>query len=617
MESQSPAIRWLHLSDFHQGAEAQSQSWLWPSAKESFLEDLENQVEARGGIDLVFFTGDLTQSAQPEQFLRLTETLTEIFEALKKLGSSPVLLPVPGNHDLLRPRAGDERDILCSWVQQPVQIQNRFWQEPDGRYRKLVRDAFASYQIWLADWFKRHPPPKNLTLKEGLLTGDFSASFVKQDEGKGEISLLLVGLNSAFLQLSEGDYKAKLEVHPRQFQAVLPVGWKKQHDAALLLTHHPPGWLHSEALEWYRGEIANPDLIAAHMFGHMHEPTYHGVSEGGAAARYAVQAASLFSNEPMGPSGPRTRIHGYSVGELSLSGEKEGQIRVWPRLAVKRSSGVYEFDSDIQTTRGRDQSLRTPHRFPRLRALGATGTRPKPGGSADADPIYARRPHLERPLREYLERRAPLPVVLSGPPHCGRRTLLRRVLAEFKQEEARGGREVNVAWLDFADLPCGRREDLDLLLLGMASELGNKLFGPSKTRQLFDSHRQIHGHTSGLTWLLKEDVLPRTHGTLILAMLSFERMAASPLRDRHPRLMELLRVFAHKLHIVETPSHLANLSDSMLLVDDGSAVIRFHHDHARSKEILLDPEACKPYCRRFEDIWTEGGTPISATVAGL
>ena len=93
--------------------------------------------------------------------------------------------------------------------------------------------------------------------------------------------------------------------------------------------------------------------------------------------------------------------------------------------------------------------------------------------------------------------------------------------------------------------------------------------------------------------------------------------AASPLRDRHPRLMELLRVFAHNLHIVETPSHLANLSDSMLLVDDASAVIRFHQDHARSKEIVLDPEACKPYCRRFEDIWTEGGTPISATVAGL
>lgn len=92
---------------------------------------------------------------------------------------------------------------------------------------------------------------------------------------------------------------------------------------------------------------------------------------------------------------------------------------------------------------------------------------------------------------------------------------------------------------------------------------------------------------------------------------------ASPLRSHHPRLMELLRVFAHNLHIVETPPHLARLSDSMLLVDDTSALIRFHYDHARSKEIILDPEACKPYCRRFDEIWAEGGTPISATVAGL
>lgn len=92
---------------------------------------------------------------------------------------------------------------------------------------------------------------------------------------------------------------------------------------------------------------------------------------------------------------------------------------------------------------------------------------------------------------------------------------------------------------------------------------------------------------------------------------------AGPLRTHHPRLMELLRVFAHNFHVIETPPHLANLSDAILLVDDASALIRFHRDHARSKEIFADPEACKPYHRRFEDIWSEGGSAISATTAGL
>ncbi|MBK8523622.1 MAG: hypothetical protein IPL58_05555 [Betaproteobacteria bacterium] len=78
-----------------------------------------------------------------------------------------------------------------------------------------------------------------------------------------------------------------------------------------------------------------------------------------------------------------------------------------------------------------------------------------------------------------------------------------------------------------------------------------------------------------------------------------------------------VRVFAHNFHVIETPPHLANLSDAILLVDDASALIRFHRDHARSKEIFADPEACKPYHRRFEDIWNEGGNAVSATTAGL
>jgi hypothetical protein len=101
------------------------------------------------------------------------------------------------------------------------------------------------------------------------------------------------------------------------------------------------------------------------------------------------------------------------------------------------------------------------------------------------------------------------------------------------------------------------------------------------------------------------------------ATLRIALQTAGLLQARQPRLLELLRTFAHNFHVVETPPHLANLSDSMLIVDNSSALIRFHNDHARSKEIIGDPEACKPYCRRFDEIWDEGGTPISATVAGL
>ena len=92
---------------------------------------------------------------------------------------------------------------------------------------------------------------------------------------------------------------------------------------------------------------------------------------------------------------------------------------------------------------------------------------------------------------------------------------------------------------------------------------------------------------------------------------------AAPLRSNCPRLMDLLSLFAHKFHVCETPPHLANLADSMLLIDQESGLIRFHRDHARSKEIIDDPQSAKPYCKRFEDLWEERGPSVSATTTGL
>lgn len=101
------------------------------------------------------------------------------------------------------------------------------------------------------------------------------------------------------------------------------------------------------------------------------------------------------------------------------------------------------------------------------------------------------------------------------------------------------------------------------------------------------------------------------------AMLRIALHNSELLRHHHPRLMELLRTFAHNFQVQELPPHLANLSDAMLIVDDQSALIRFHQDHARSKELVSDAEACKPYRKRFDDIWAEGGTSVSATTIGL
>ncbi|MBI3273154.1 MAG: SUMF1/EgtB/PvdO family nonheme iron enzyme [Planctomycetes bacterium] len=56
-----------------------------------------------GPWDVVFFTGDLANAGDPAEYDELDRILERTWEHFGSLGSSPLLLPVPGNHDLVRP----------------------------------------------------------------------------------------------------------------------------------------------------------------------------------------------------------------------------------------------------------------------------------------------------------------------------------------------------------------------------------------------------------------------------------------------------------------------------------------------------------------------------------
>lgn len=103
-----------------------------------------------------------------------------------------------------------------------------------------------------------------------------------------------------------------------------------------------------------------------------------------------------------------------------------------------------------------------------------------------------------------------------------------------------------------------------------------------------------------------------TTGTIRIAVRN-----AAPLQRQHPLLLKLLANFGHRLAIRETPSNLAHLRDSMLLVDGQYALIRFERDLPRSKLLINEPEELKPYLARFEEIWGEEGSAVSATTLGL
>ena len=90
-----------------------------------------------------------------------------------------------------------------------------------------------------------------------------------------------------------------------------------------------------------------------------------------------------------------------------------------------------------------------------------------------------------------------------------------------------------------------------------------------------------------------------------------------PFRRNSPRLLKLLATYPDQMSVVQCPEHLFSLNDSLFIVDNRHALIRFHKDNARSRVIIDDREACAPYVTRFDEITKEGGEAISATTLGL
>ena len=229
------ALRWLHLSDLHRGMD--SQKWLWPNIEGQLFDDLSRLRSTYGPWHLVFFTGDLVQKGRPEESTKLNETLGRLYAHLRTLDSNPLLITVPGNHDLARPLLSRPEMLLLQEYATRPEMRKTFWEDAACPYRRTVTEAFAGYTEWCAT----HPFPRPNEMTPGMLPGDVATTV-----HEAGIRLGVVGLNTAFLQLTDGVYDGRLDVHPAQLAAVCGenfTDWFADHDVCILMTHHPPSWL--------------------------------------------------------------------------------------------------------------------------------------------------------------------------------------------------------------------------------------------------------------------------------------------------------------------------------------------------------------------------------------
>ncbi len=345
----SSRFSWLHFTDLHVGVTGSN--YLWPDVVDEILIDLEKLHKQSGPWDAIFFTGDLTQKGTESEFQQLTQTLNHIREHIAALGSDPIFLAVPGNHDLVRPDSQIKTSVDhlgANWATDP-DLRNIFWTKPESQVREVVREAFTNWQTWSEtgiDWERCTDVRKG-----GLLPGDFAATIET-----GNIRIGILGLNTAALQLKGGNYFGRLSLDAKQLEPLFPKGinsWAKDHDACILLTHHPSDWLDREGRNALNTPIWPPGRFALHLCGHQHEPYDLTQSVGGAQPKTILIGRSLFGMEYWGEQ--ETRLHGYSVGVIEFNDRR--QLRIWPRSGYLQQGGSWRLDKDISVSTEADEGM--------------------------------------------------------------------------------------------------------------------------------------------------------------------------------------------------------------------------------------------------------------------
>jgi sugar/nucleoside kinase (ribokinase family)/predicted MPP superfamily phosphohydrolase len=358
-------LNWLHLTDLHCSTSDQNQDWLWPIIEEKFFQDLKKLYKKCGPWDLILFTGDLVYSGKEEEFAKLNEILHRLYKHLNELGSNPILLPIPGNHDLLRPE--DTASDTATLLRDNEEFRQKFWNDAKGHYRRVVNKAFENYMLW-RDKCKYIP-----TINPGYIDGDFTMTYEVKDSN---FKLGVIGLNTAFFQLTSSDYENCLAINPVQFAKACNssiIEWKKEHDLCLLMTHHPKEWL-TEVARSCLDESITPDFCFIHLFGHMHESNFNSIATGGSQTKIYWQGRSLFGQKIWDNKATEEdktkkegRSFGYSSGHLELSGNS-CKLRFWPRRAVKRMAGNWELDKDTTFSLNKDEGT-PPIRIPLLNPI--------------------------------------------------------------------------------------------------------------------------------------------------------------------------------------------------------------------------------------------------------
>jgi predicted phosphohydrolase len=338
-------IHWLHLSDLHFGARGEE---VLHQANTEFFQGIKRLANIQATPpDIVLLSGDIAFSGKPEQYEQADVFLSTLWEVLRDVygNCNPILLCVPGNHDLIRPTRSDvlQYDVFNRYAESTDDdpsvrlINEMLW---DVKKAEILESLFSGYRGWWNRKVREASNRHDVKIHSSYIPGDICAEIHIEDA----FPLCIVGMNSAWLQYNDANFEGKLSIPTRQFQAALPhsggnpLDLFKKYERALLFMHHPPSWFSATAQNRFNSEIFVPDRFDMCLYGHMHAGRARQTAVSGGAARFEFQSPSLCGLEYYGRA-REERSFGFTAGCIT----SEGEVRVWPFNRVSLAGGEHAF----------------------------------------------------------------------------------------------------------------------------------------------------------------------------------------------------------------------------------------------------------------------------------